>query len=72
MDTANPRFEELKKLMEEKDSLVKEGKYLEAEEIRRKILSIKTAFNKDRFLFPEKRFIAFITSQTKTDIRRRI
>ena len=42
MDTANPRFEELKKLMEEKDSLVKEGKYLEAEEIRRKILSIKT------------------------------
>ena len=42
MDTDNSRFEELKKLMEEKDSLVKEGKYLEAEEIRRKILSIKT------------------------------
>ena len=41
MDKANPRYEELKKLMEEKDSLVKEGKYLEAEEIRKKILSIK-------------------------------
>ena len=41
MDTANPRYEELKKLMEEKDSLVKEGKYLEAEEIRKKIISIK-------------------------------
>ena len=45
MDTANPRFEELKKLMEEKDSLVKEGKYLEAEEIRQKILSLKKLFN---------------------------
>ena len=41
MDTQNPSYEELKKLMEEKDSLVKEGKYLEAEEIRKKILSIK-------------------------------
>ena len=41
MDKENPRYEELKKLMEEKESLVKEGKYLEAEEIRKKILSIK-------------------------------
>ena len=42
MEENNPKFEELKKLMEEKDSLVKEGKYLEAEEIRQKILSLKT------------------------------
>ena len=41
MDKEDPRYEELKKLMEEKESLVKEGKYLEAEEIRKKILSIK-------------------------------
>ena len=41
MDKENPRYEELKKLMEEKESLVKEGKYLEAEEIKKKILSIK-------------------------------
>jgi len=41
MDKSNPKFEELKKLMEEKDSLAKEGKYLEAEEIKKKIISIK-------------------------------
>ena len=41
MDTTSPQYEELKKLMEEKDSLVKEGKYLEAEEIRKKILAMK-------------------------------
>lgn len=41
METGNPKYEELKKLMEEKESLVKEGKYLEAEEIRKKILSLK-------------------------------
>ena len=41
MEKENPRYEELKKLMEEKESLVKEGKYLEAEEIRKKIISIK-------------------------------
>ena len=41
MEAQNPSYEELKKLMEEKDSLVKEGKYLEAEEIRKKIISIK-------------------------------
>ena len=38
MDKSDPKFEELKKLMEEKDSLAKEGKYLEAEEIRKKII----------------------------------
>ena len=42
MENTDSKFEELKKLMEEKESLVKEGKYLEAEEIRRKILSIKS------------------------------
>ena len=41
MDKIHPKYEELKKLMEEKDALAKEGKYLEAEEIRKKILSIK-------------------------------
>ena len=41
MENSDSNYEELKKLMEEKESLVKEGKYLEAEEIRRKILSIK-------------------------------
>ena len=41
MDKNHPKYEELKKLMEEKDALAKEGKYLEAEEIRKKILSIK-------------------------------
>ena len=41
MEKNDPKFAELKQLMEEKDNLVKEGKYLEAEEIRQKILSIK-------------------------------
>ena len=41
MEENNPKFEELKKLMEEKDSLAKEGKYLEAEEVRKKIMAIK-------------------------------
>ena len=48
MDTTNSRFEELKKLMEEKDNLVKEGKYLEAEEIRKKIMSIKNDSNSQK------------------------
>ena len=42
------KFEELKKLMEEKDALVKEGKYLEAEEIRQKIISIKNNSSSDK------------------------
>ena len=41
MKKIDPKFSELKKLMEEKNSLVKEGKYLEAEDICQKILSIK-------------------------------
>ena len=48
MDTKDPRYEELKSLMEEKDSLVKEGKYLEAEEVRKKILSIKKDTNSQK------------------------
>ena len=36
MEKIDPKFSELKKLMEEKNSLVKEGKYLEAEEICQK------------------------------------
>ena len=48
MEENNPKFEELKKLMEEKDSLAKEGKYLEAEEVKKKIMAIKndTSSNK--------------------------
>jgi len=42
MEKSDSKSEELKKLLEEKESLVKEGKYLEAEEIRRQILSTKS------------------------------
>ena len=42
MEKIDQKFSELKKLMEEKDTLVKEGKYLEAEDICQKILSIKS------------------------------
>lgn len=65
MDTANPRFEELKKLMEEKDSLVKEGKYLEAEEIRQKILSLKTDSSSQK-----KRRFTFTSNKAKTNLGR--
>ena len=64
MEAQNPSYEELKKLMEEKDSLVKEGKYLEAEEIRKKIISIKNDSSSQK-----KRFFAFPSSQAKTDFR---
>ena len=37
METGNPKCEELKKLMEEKESLVKEGKYLESKEILKQL-----------------------------------
>lgn len=37
----SPQFKEIKKLMEEKDKLVQEGKYLEAEEIKQKIKELK-------------------------------
>ena len=36
-DNENPQFNEIKELMEEKEKLVQEGKYLEAEEIKQKI-----------------------------------
>ena len=45
IDEDNPQFEELKKLMEEKDRLAQEGKYLEAEEIRQKIIQMKKGSN---------------------------
>ena len=53
MEKIDQKFSELKKLMEEKDTLVKEGKYLEAEEIRQKILSIKSdsSSNKQDLLY---------------------
>ena len=41
----NSQMEELKKLMEEKERFVQEGKYMEAEEIKQKILEMKTGSN---------------------------
>ena len=40
-DNENPQFNEIKELMEEKERLVQEGKYLEAEEIKQKINALK-------------------------------
>ena len=53
MEKIDQKFSELKKLMEEKDTLVKEGKYLEAEDICQKILSIKSdsSSNKQDLLY---------------------
>ena len=44
-DSKSPQFQELKQLMEEKDKLVQEGKYLEAEEIKEKIKNMKKNSN---------------------------
>jgi hypothetical protein len=41
MAEENPQFNEIKELMEEKEKLVQEGKYLEAEEIKQKINALK-------------------------------
>ena len=41
VDNENPNFNEIKELMEEKERLVQEGKYLEAEEIKQKINALK-------------------------------
>ena len=41
IDKNNPQYEEIKQLLEEKEKLVQEGKYLEAEEIKQKISSMK-------------------------------
>ena len=40
-ESNNPQYEEIKKLLEEKEQLVSEGKYLEAEEIKKKISEMK-------------------------------
>ena len=40
-DSENAQFQEIKQLMEEKDKLVQEGKYLEAEQIKQKINAMK-------------------------------
>ncbi len=40
-ENENEIFKEIKQLMEEKDNLVKEGKYLEAEQIKQKINNMK-------------------------------
>ena len=45
LEENNPQFEELKQLMEEKERLVQEGKYLEAEEIKQKIIQMKKGSN---------------------------
>jgi protein-arginine kinase activator protein McsA len=44
-DSNSPQFQEIKQLMEEKDKLVQEGKYLEAEEIKEKIKNMKKNSN---------------------------
>ena len=44
-EEANPQNEELKQLMEEKERLAQEGKYLEAEEIKQKIIQMKKGSN---------------------------
>ena len=40
-ESNNHQYEEIKKLLEEKEQLVSEGKYLEAEEIKKKIAEMK-------------------------------
>ena len=40
-DNENAQFQEIKQLMEEKDRLVQEGKYLEADQIKQKINAMK-------------------------------
>ena len=45
IDENNPQYEELKQLMEEKERLAQEGKYLEAEEIKQKIIQMKKGSN---------------------------
>ena len=40
-DNENSQFQEIKQLMEEKDRLVQEGKYLEADQIKQKINAMK-------------------------------
>ena len=45
IDSNSEQYQELKQLMEEKDRLVQEGKYLEAEEIKLKINDMKRGTN---------------------------
>ena len=44
-EESNPQYEELKQLIEEKERLAQEGKYLEAEEIKQKIIQMKKGSN---------------------------
>ena len=48
VDINNPENEEIKKLKEEKENLVQEGKYLEAEQIRIKIEQMKKGNNNEK------------------------
>ena len=48
LDESNPQFEELKQFMEEKERLVQEGKYLEAEEVKQKINNLKKGSNNQK------------------------
>ena len=48
IDPNSAQFQELKQLMEEKDRLVQEGKYLEAEEIKEKINEMKKGNNSEK------------------------
>ena len=44
----NPNYQEIKKLMEEKENLVQQGKYLEADQIKIKIEQMKKGRNKEK------------------------
>ena len=44
-DSNSAQFQEIKQLIVEKDKLVQEGKYLEAEEIKQKIRDMKKGNN---------------------------
>ena len=48
VDKDHPQYEEIKQLLEEKEKLVQEGKYLEAEEIKQKINELKHGNNRDK------------------------
>ena len=47
-DPSSQKSQEIKQLMEEKDKLVQEGKYLEAEEIKQKIKDMKKDNNSQK------------------------
>ena len=47
-DSGSQKSQEIKQLLEEKDKLVQEGKYLEAEEIKQKIKDMKKNNNSQK------------------------